>query len=164
MPPLLYGPCLLPQGPFLCPFVVFVSIFVEIGGDIVNKRQENFCKEFARCGNATEAYRAAGYKANSAHSYEVMASRLLRNVEVRQRIAELSKAIHNEKIMDIAERRERLAEIARDSESTKQDVIKAIDTLNKMDGAYLNRTEITGGVPVVICDDITDSKKQTTAG
>ena len=92
-------------------------------------------------------------------------SRMLRNANVRQRIEELQAEVKSSKMMDITERRERLAEIARDTEGTKQDVIKAIDTMNKMDGVYLNRTEITGGgLPVVICDDLTDDKKQSSVG
>ena len=87
-----------------------------------------------------------------------MASRLLRKDVVAARIQALQSKLTDEKILDAKKRREILSNIATDSESTKQDVIKAIDTLNKMDGAYLNRTEITGGLPVVICDDITDSR------
>ena len=74
------------------------------------------------------------------------------------------KGSYEKKIMDAVKRREVLTQIAMDEESTKQDKIKAIDTLNKMDGVYLNRTEITGGLPVVICDDITEDKKQSSVG
>ena len=130
----------------------------------MTKRQEKFCLEYARCGNATEAYKKAGYKTNTPASAWVSACQLLRNPKVKERVEALSREIQSAKMMDIAERRERLAEIARDEESTKQDVIKAIDTLNKMDGAYLNRTEITGGLPVVICDDITEDKRQNSVG
>ena len=129
----------------------------------MTERQENFCLEYAKCGNATEAYKAAGYKTNTPGSAWVCASQLLRNPKVKARVEELQAEIRSAKMMDIAERREVLANIARDSESTKQDVIKAIDTLNKMDGAYLNRTEITGGVPVVICDDITEDTRRKEA-
>ena len=127
-------------------------------------RQENFCLAYVRLGNATRAYEEAGYTTKNEVCMASNAWRMLRNEKVKQRIAELQAEIRNAKMMDIAERRERLAEIARDEESTKQDVIKAIDTLNKMDGAYLNRTEITGGVPVVICDDITEDKSRQSVG
>ena len=129
-------------------------------------RQENFCLAYVRLGNATQAYKEAGYTTKSEACMASNSWRMLRNEKVKQRIAELQAEVRNAKMMDIAERRERLAEIARDTESTKQDVIRAIDTLNKMDGAYLQRTEITGGgIPVVICDDITEDKRQKqTAG
>jgi phage terminase small subunit len=47
----------------------------------LNDRQAAFVREYVRCGNAAEAYRAAGYKAQG-HAAEVNASRLLRNAEV----------------------------------------------------------------------------------
>ena len=130
----------------------------------MTERQERFCVEYARCGNATEAYRNAGYSTSTPASAWVSACKLLRNPKVKARVEALSMEMKSAKMMDIAERREKLAEIARDEESTKQDVIKAIDTLNKMDGAYLNRTEITGGMPVVICDDLTEDKRQSSVG
>ena len=127
----------------------------------LTKRQEKFCLEYLRLGNATQAYKEAGYAGGKDSTCGTNSWKLLKNAKIQARIEELQAEVRSTKIMDIAERRERLAEIARDSDSTKQDVIKAIDTLNKMDGAYLNRTEITGGVPVVICADMTeDSHKQ----
>lgn len=126
-------------------------------------RQENFCLAYVKLGNATQAYKDAGYSSDKDNTCAVNSWKLLRNAKIAARIQELQAEVKNAKMMDIAERREVLANIARDSESTKQDVIKAIDTLNKMDGAYLNRTEITGGVPVVICDDITDDSKRQEA-
>ena len=126
-------------------------------------RQENFCLAYVKLGNATQAYKDAGYSSDKDNTCAVNSWKLLRNAKIAARIQELQEEVKNAKMMDIAERREVLANIARDSESTKQDVIKAIDTLNKMDGAYLNRTEITGGVPVVICDDIIDDVKRQNA-
>jgi len=133
-------------------------------GAKLTTRQEKFCLAYVKLGNATQAYKEAGYVNKNDACMASNSSRMLRNDNVKQRIAELQAEIRSAKMMDIAERREVLANIARDSESTKQDVIKAIDTLNKMDGAYLQRTEITGGVPVVICDDITEDKRQSSVG
>ena len=129
----------------------------------MTNRQERFCLEYIKSGNATQAYKDAGYTAKTSHTAEVMASRLLRKDVVAARIQALQSKLTDEKILDAKKRREILSNIATDSESTKQDVIKAIDTLNKMDGAYLNRTEITGGLPVVICDDITEDVRQREA-
>ena len=129
----------------------------------LTKRQERFCLEYLRLGNATQAYKEAGYAGEKDSTAGTNSWKLLKNAKIQARLAELQAEVKNSKMMDIAERREVLANIARDSESTKQDVIKAIDTLNKMDGAYLNRTEITGGVPVVICDDITEDTKRQEA-
>lgn len=127
-------------------------------------RQENFCLEYAKSGNATQAYMDSGYSVKDAKSAAVNASRMLRNANVKARIDELRAKIKSDKILTIEQRKEILTTIAGDTESTKQDKIKAIDTLNKMDGVYLNRTEITGGMPVVICDDLTEDKRQSSVG
>jgi len=110
----------------------------------MNERREKFCVEFVRCGNATEAYRAAGYKPKSAHAAEVLGSNLLRIIEVQRRIAELRGKLEDEKIMDAAERRRILTDIARDKKGNTKCRIMAIDTMNKMDGVYIQKTQLSG--------------------
>lgn len=118
----------------------------------LSKKQEDFCLEYSRNGgNATQAAKAAGYSPKTAHE---QGKENLRKPYIVARIDELSAQARSEKILDATQRREILTQIAQDEESTKQDKIKAIDTLNKMDGVYLNRTEISGAVPVVINDDM----------
>ena len=113
--------------------------------------QENFCVEFVRCGNATEAYKNAGYKVRSDNTAAVCAAKLLRNAKVQSRIAELREELDSHKIMDAAERRELLTQFARDEETAKPDRLKAMDLLNKMDGVYINKTQVSGadGAPLV---------------
>ena len=115
----------------------------------MTERQEKFCIEFVRCGNATEAYKAAGYKVKSDRAATSAGNRLLTFVDVQKKIEELTRRATEGKIMDAVERRIRLSEIA---ESGKAIVaIKAIDTLNKMDGLYINKTQLSGadGGPLV---------------
>lgn len=111
----------------------------------MQRLQENFCMEFVRCGNATEAYKNAGYKVRSDKVAGVCAAKLLGNARVQQRIAELRREMDSHKIMDAAERRELLTQFARDEETGKADRLKAMDLLNKMDGVYINKTQISGG-------------------
>ena len=115
----------------------------------MTERQEKFCLEYIRHGNAAVAYRAAGYNPQSKGSAEAMGSRLLRNVNVRQRLAELRKKMEGPAIMDAQERREKLTEIARSPATEDKDIIKAIDTLNKMDSLYIQKTELSGKVQTV---------------
>lgn len=115
----------------------------------VTERQEKFCLEMVRCGNATEAYKAAGYKPKSRHAAEALGSRLLRNDEVNERIAKLRQQMGNPKIMDAEERRVRLSEIAKNRATKDENVIKAIDTLNKMDCLYVQKTQLSGSVQTV---------------
>ena len=116
----------------------------------MQRLQENFCVEFVRCGNATEAYKKAGYKVRSDNTAAVCAAKLLRNAKVQKRIAELRSEMDSHKIMDAAERRELLTQFARDEETAKPDRLKAMDLLNKMDGVYINKTQVSGadGAPL----------------
>ena len=118
---------------------------------MMQRIQENFCVEFVRCANATEAYKNAGYKVRSDNTAAVCAAKLLRNAKVQSRIAELREELDSHKIMDAAERRELLTQFARDEETAKPDRLKAMDLLNKMDGVYINKTQVSGadGAPLV---------------
>ena len=111
----------------------------------MQRLQEKFCIEFVRCGNATEAYKRAGYKARSDKVAGTAAARLLGNVGIQQRIVELQSEMDSHKIMDAAERRELLTRFARDEDTGKTDRLRAMDLLNKMDGVYINKTQISGG-------------------
>ena len=117
----------------------------------MQRLQEKFCIEFVRCGNATEAYKRAGYKARSDKVAGTAAARLLGNVGIQQRIVELQSEMDSHKIMDAAERRELLTRFARDEDTGKTDRLRAMDLLNKMDGVYINKTQISGvdGAPLV---------------
>ena len=116
----------------------------------MQRLQEKFCVEFVRCGNATEAYKAAGYKAKTDKAASTVAARLLGNVGIQQRIEELRREMDSRKIMDAAERRELLTQFARDEETGKTDRLRAVDLLNKMDGVYINKTQVSGvdGAPL----------------
>ena len=118
---------------------------------MMQRLQENFCVEFVRCGNATEAYKRAGYKPRSDKVAGTAAARLLGNVGIQKRIEELRRELDSHKIMDAAERRELLTQFARDEETAKPDRLKAMDLLNKMDGVYINKTQVSGvdGAPLV---------------
>jgi len=125
------------------------------------EKQEKFCVEFVKSGNAAEAYKAAGYKVTSAKSAANSASRLLENVGICSRIAELRAQLESEKIMDAKERRETLTAIARSRAEDSQDRIRAIDTMNKMDGLYINKTQLSGadGGPLTIAWESADDGK-----
>ena len=107
---------------------------------------ENFCLEIVQSGNGTEAYKKAGYKVKSGNAAAVGAAKLLRKAKVQKRIE-----MDSHKIMDAAERRELLTQFARDEETAKPDRLKAMDLLNKMDGVYINKTQVSGadGAPLV---------------
>ena len=126
----------------------------------MQRLQENFCIEFVRCGNATEAYKNAGYKVRSDKVAGVCAAKLLGNARIQRRIDELRREMDSRKIMDAAERRELLTQFARDEETGKTDRLRAVDLLNKMDGIYVTKTQVSGvdGAPLVFKWEGGDSK------
>lgn len=112
---------------------------------------------YAKSGNATQAYKDAGYKTKNDEIARAAASRLLTNVNVSARIAEINTQIESRKIMDVEEMQQRLTAFARMETTTSEGIaIKAMDLLGKMQGVYLQRQEIdiNGSIPVVIRDDI----------
>lgn len=117
-------------------------------------KQEAFCVAYSKHGNASRAFREAGYIAKNDETARASASRLLTYANVIARLGELREQSSRPSIMDAEERRETLSEIARDADAAKNERIKAIDVLNKMDAIYIKRQEITGAAPVVIVDNV----------
>ena len=100
----------------------------------MNTRQQKFCKAYAATGNATRAAGEAGYSQRTAYS---QGQRLLRNVEVKNRIAELSAELSAARIADAQEIRERLTSVLRDDEARTGDRLRAADQLLRAGGQYL---------------------------
>lgn len=146
----------------------------------LSMKQEKFCLEYAKTGNQRQAYLAAGYKCKNDASADASASQLLRNPKVKERLAELAEEIKNASIADITEMQQTLTKIIRQqmteevivvesigdfmSEARKmdknpsiKDIINAINTLGKMQGAFTDNVNLNGSVGVVIVDDIENS-------
>lgn len=139
-------------------------------------KQEKFCIEYAKCGNARQAYISAGYKFKKESTADVNASRLLKNDKVKKRLAELAEEAKNNAIADIQEMQEVLTSIIRQqmtedvvvvegtgegcSNAVKvektpsiKDVISAIEKLGKMQGAFKDKIEIESIIPVFTGED-----------
>lgn len=137
-----------------------------------NAKWELFCLEYAKKANATDAYKKAGYKAKNDNSANASAVRLLGNVKIQARLAELHEEMASEKIASAAEVQERLTRILRLEETEDvvvvegidkgvsearivrkrpnlKDVIKAGETLAKMQGAFDNTVNVNLSVPVI---------------
>lgn len=134
-----------------------------------NLKQEKFCVEFAKSGNATAAYVAA-YGGNS-ESARSKASHLLQNVAIQERLAEIQSEVASKAICDCEEIQRRLSEIARretveeiflpngdlvQKKTSVKDSLKALETLAKIRGMFISKSEVDlrGNIPVVIVDDI----------
>lgn len=79
----------------------------------LNVKQEAFCLHYAKTGNATEAYKEAGYKVRTERSAYAASNKLLKNVKVQARLQELAEEIASEKIASIREIQEYLSAVMR---------------------------------------------------
>jgi phage terminase small subunit len=149
-----------------------------VNGLALSVKQEKFCLEFAKSGNQRQAYLKAGYKCKNEASADASASQLLRNPKVKERLAELSEEAKNASIADIVEMQQTLTSIIRkkmteevivvesvgdymtearkmDKEPSIKDIINAINTLGKIQGAFSSKLEIDADIsPIVIKDDV----------
>ena len=138
---------------------------------MLNVKQEAFCLHYAKTGNATEAYKKAGYDAKTANAIYANANRLLKKDKVQARLQELAAELASDKIASIKEIQEVLTAILR-SEALEEvvvtessgdfcteariikkkpnikDVIKAGETLAKMQGGFDTKMQLEITVPV----------------
>lgn len=126
---------------------------------------------YAKTGNATESYKQAGYVCKNDNAAGASARRLLLNAKIKQRLKELTEEMASEKIAGIREIQERLTSILRGEIQEEQvvvegcgdgiseakiikrqpqlkDIIKAGETLGKMQGAFDNKLQLEVTVPV----------------
>lgn len=124
--------------------------------DKLTEQQEKFCLYFRKTGgNKTLAAIKAGYSKKTAAA---QGSRLLKNVNVNNRIKELAVDAARKTIMDTVERQEQLTKIARDPTAENRDRVRAMDILNKMDGKYLIKVDVT--VTARFGDELTKRRKR----
>ena len=118
----------------------------------LNIKQEKFCLEYSRNGNATQAYKIE-YEVQDDNTAAANANRLLRNDKIQARLKELSNEIKSSKIADTTECQELLTEIARSKKVYPKDRVAALNTLLKAQGAFSQNLNIIGAVPVVFSDE-----------
>jgi|GEM_PF-2932618 len=101
----------------------------------LNVRQERFCEFIAAGSSAGRAYENAGYgsRGNVADS---AAERLLRNVEIKARIAELRKPQTIKALLTRDRKREVLRDIAEDTKAGALVRIRAIEVDAKLAGHF----------------------------
>lgn len=136
-----------------------------------NIKHERFCMEYVKTANAADSYKKAGYTTKNAETAAASARRLLQKANIQARLAELHEEMKSEKIASAAEVQERLTRILRMEETEDvvvvegvdkgvsearivrkrpqlKDVIKAGETLAKMQGAFDNSVNVNLSVPV----------------
>lgn len=123
--------------------LIFLEFLIKRGGTVknLNTRQKKFAEYYAQSGNASESARRAGYSAKYINSN---VQKLLQNTAISEYIKQLSDKLKDERIMSAKDRQVLLSDIAKDDRNEPNDRIRAVDTLNKMTGEYLNKVEISG--------------------
>jgi phage terminase small subunit len=140
----------------------------------VNEQQKRFADYYIETGNATDAYRRAGYKAKG-KSAEVNASRLLSNAKVKTYIDDLINGKDSERIAKQDEILEFLTKVLRGEiqeefplgvgkgeqmiihkELDGKERIKAAELLGKRYTLWTDKTQLEGTIGVTIVDDIDD--------
>lgn len=140
----------------------------------MNNRQQLFCEEYLKDMNATQAAIRAGYSEKTAYS---QGQRLLKNVEIKNRLKEIREKIQDENIATIKDIEEFLslslngemeeevisvvAEIEGSSKVVKtkkqislRDRIKAAELLGKRYGLWTDKVDINSTEGIKIIDDI----------
>ena len=109
----------------------------------LNARQKAFCEFYVACGNATEAAKKAGYSERYTNKN---VNKLRQNTAIIEYIEELQKKAQSSRIMSAVERKEWLTKVLNDDNAKLNDKLKALDILNKMDGEYTERVQLSGEV------------------
>ena len=116
--------------------------------ELQNARHEKFAQGIASGLSQRKAYRAAFPNAQNWKDTTVdnRASELHKTSEVLGRIKELAAQVTSKSIMTIAERKEWLTQVVKNEEQDMKDRLRAVDTLNKMDGAYIENINVNGQI------------------
>ena len=109
----------------------------------LNARQKAFCEFYVASGNATESAIKAGYREQTAR---VTASKILTKANIQEYVKELQEKAKTSRIMTAIERREFLTKFIKNGNEKAADRLKALDILNKMDGEYMEKIQMTGEI------------------
>lgn len=117
----------------------------------MTEKQKAWVDYYKQGHTATEAARLAGYKASSGHSFESIGHENLRKLEefIRDREA----VLESPRIADMEEINAFWTETMRDETAERRDRLKASELRARAAGMFVERLNITGAVPVVICGD-----------
>lgn len=103
----------------------------------LNIKQLNFCKMYVRNGgNATQAYKAV-YDSTDDGNAAAAACKLLKNPKVKKYLEKLYADAHKEFASDRDKIRACLWDIVDNPMEKTENVCRALDLLNKMDGNYV---------------------------
>lgn len=116
--------------------------------ELKNANHEAYAQGLAAGKKQNEAYiaaypRAENWKPQTVYNHS---SELARRPEVVERVQELQQAATSAVIMSITQRKEWLSNLILNEEEATPNRLKALDTLNKMDGAYTENINVNGNI------------------
>ena len=113
-----------------------------------NPRYEKFAQCLATGFSQRKAYRAAYPKSEKWKDTTVdsKASVLAKNDKVLERLLELAKESSSHAVMNARERKEWLTSVIMKDEEEMKDRLKAVDILNRMDGEYVEKIQMSGSI------------------
>lgn len=116
--------------------------------ELNNARHETFAQGVAAGSSKTDAYKAAYPRAESWKDQTVYnkASLLAKRPDVIERVQELQQQATSATVLTIAQRKEWLSELVLKEEEATPNRLKAVDLLNKMDGAYIENLNVNGSI------------------
>lgn len=116
--------------------------------ELNNARHEKFAQCLANGMSQRKAYREAFPKSEKwkDETVDARASELKKNSKVLVRLKELGAQASSKAIMSAVERKEWLTEIIKSGEQDMKDRLKALDILNRMEGAYIDKVEVGGQI------------------
>lgn len=139
----------------------------------LTEKQKRFADYYIESGNATEAYKRAGYSVKTDEAARVNASRLLTNANVRAYINEHIAKKDSQRVAKQDEILEFLTKVMRgelteqipvglgegyfelkDKDTYVKDRVKAAELLGKRYAMWTDRQQIDGAIGVQIIDDI----------
>ena len=127
----------------------------------LNARQKSFCEFYVASGNATESAIKAGYSEKYTNKN---VSKIRQNTAVQEYIKELQEKAKTNRIMTAVERREFLTEVIKNKYEKLQDRLKALDILNKMDGEYIEKMQLSGQINTNPFSGLTTEELRALAG
>ena len=123
----------------------------------LNARQLKYCRERAKGKGLADAYKDAGYGANSSRksltqNADTLEKRSAHVAEIRAKIKELTELAEEKAILDRTQKQALLTKIALNDENDMPDRLRALDQLNRMNGEYTDnvRTQVSGDVKLTL--------------
>lgn len=131
----------------------------------LSPKQKAFADYYIETGNATEAYKKAGYK--NYKSAGVEASKTLKNPKIKEYIDLRMKEIESKRIATGEEVLQYLTKVMRgeerdqfDLDASLQDRTKAAELLGKRYSLFTEKVQVEGSAVVQILDDIPKNEKK----